>query len=64
ETFLHIGKEYYAYNETGAIAMSNGDAEEALHYLTEAVRLSPTYFAQAEKNLAQLRKKNSRSYVN
>jgi tetratricopeptide (TPR) repeat protein len=64
ETFLRIGEESYAYNETGVIAMSNGDTDEALHYLTEAVRTSPTYFAQAEKNLAELRKKGSRSYVN
>lgn len=70
ETFLRIGQESYAYNETGVIAMSNGDTEEALHYLTEAVRVSPTYFAQAEKNLAELRKKDqgvyrdTTSYVN
>lgn len=64
ETFLRIGDERDAYNETGAIAMDNGDTEEALLYLSEAVRLSPTYFAKAEKNLAQLRKQDSRSYVN
>lgn len=63
ETFLRVGVERDAYNETGAIAMDNGDTEEAFLYLTEAVRLSPTYFAQAEKNLAQLRKKNLRSYA-
>jgi len=62
ETFLRIGKESYAYNEIGVIAMSNGDTEEALHYLTEAVRVSPTYFAQAEKNLAELRKKDQGIY--
>ncbi|NNL49348.1 MAG: tetratricopeptide repeat protein [Woeseiaceae bacterium] len=64
ETFMKAGDESYAYNETGAIAMSNGDADAALQYLTEAVRLSPTYFAQAEKNLAELRKKNTQSYSN
>jgi hypothetical protein len=53
-----------AYNATGAIAMENGDVDEAYHYLSEAVRLSPTYFAKAEKNLAQLRKQDSRSYIN
>lgn len=63
ETFLHIGEERDAYNETGVIAMENGDDEEAFHYLSEAVRLSPTYFAQAEKNLAQLRKKSSNDYA-
>lgn len=64
ETFLRVEDERDAYNATGAIAMENGDVDEAYHYLSEAVRLSPTYFAQAEKNLAQLRKQNSRSYMN
>ncbi len=64
ECFLEAADEREAYNETGAIAMSNGDTEEALHYLTEAIRLSPTYFAEAEKNLAALYQSNSRSYVN
>jgi len=44
--------------------MSNGDTEEAFRYLTEAIRLSPTYFAEAEKNLAALYQNNKRSYVN
>lgn len=64
ETFLRIDDEPDAYNATGAIAMENGDIDEAYHYLSEAVRLSPTYYAQAEKNLAQLRKKGSVSYTN
>ena len=55
ETFLRVEDERDAYNETGAIAMSNGDYQDALHYLNEAVRLSPTYFEQAEKNIAELR---------
>jgi Flp pilus assembly protein TadD len=54
ETFLQIGDERDAYNATGEIAMENGDIQEALYFLTEAVRLSPTYFALAEKNLDQL----------
>ncbi len=64
ETFLIVEDERDAYNETGAIAMDNGDIEEAYHFLSEAVRLSPTYFAQAEKNLAELRKQNSRNFMN
>jgi Flp pilus assembly protein TadD len=56
ETFLQVEAERDAYNETGAIAMSNGDYQDALHYLNEAVRVSPTYFAQAEKNIAEIRK--------
>ena len=64
ETFLKVDDERDAYNATGAVAMENGDVDEAYHYLSEAVRLSPTYFAQAEKNLAQLRKQGSASYMN
>ena len=60
ETFLQVGEERDAYNATGEIAMENGDIEEALYFLTEAVRLSPRYFALAEKNLDQLQKKSSR----
>ena len=64
ETFLQVGEERDAYNATGEIAMDNGDIQEALYFLTEAVRLSPRYFALAEKNLDQLQKKRSREYVN
>lgn len=64
DCFLETADERDAYNETGAIAMTNGDTEEALRYLTEAIRLSPTYFAEAEKNLAALYQNNKRSYVN
>lgn len=64
ETFLQIDEEPDAYNATGVIAMDNGDIEAAYGFLSEAVRRSPTYFAQAEENLARLRKKETRSYVN
>ena len=64
EAFLHVGEERDAYNATGEIAMENGDIQEALYFLTEAVRLSPRYFALAEKNLDQLQKKRSREYAN
>jgi len=61
ETFLRVEDARDAYNETGAIAMSNGDHGEALHFFNEAVRVSPTYFARAEQNIAQLRKKDARA---
>ena len=64
EAFLQVEDERDAYNETGAIAMNNGDYPDALHYLNEAVRISPTYFARAEKNIAEIRKKDSRAYAN
>lgn len=64
EMFLKVDDERDAYNETGTIAMNNGDVESAFDYLTEAVRRSPTYFAKAEKSLAQLRKSDSRRLMN
>ena len=63
EAFLKVEDERDAYNETGALAMSNGDHQEALHYLNEAVRISPTYFARAEKNIAELRKKDAQAFT-
>lgn len=58
KTFLEVIDSPEAHNEIGAIAMENGDTEDALRYLNEAVRLSPTYFASAEENLAELRRSN------
>lgn len=46
--------EANAFNSTGQVAMNNGDLWSAKYYLDEAVRLSPTYFPQAEKSLQQL----------
>ena len=63
ETFLRVEDERDAYNETGAIAMSNGDYREALYYLNEAVRVSPTYFAQAEKNISEIRKRHPQAFA-
>ena len=63
EAFLQVEDERDAYNETGALAMRNGDHQKALHYLNEAVRISPTYFARAEKNIAELRKKDAQAFT-
>lgn len=57
QTFSKVTDEATASNETGAIALENGDYEVALTYLNEAVRLSPTYFQAAEDNLQEVRKK-------
>lgn len=56
QTFAKVTDEANANNETGAIALENGDYEVALQYLDEAVRLSPTYFQAAEDNLKNVRK--------
>lgn len=55
DTYLEVLGSADAHNEIGAIAMENGDRDAALKYLEEAIRLSPTYFASAEKNLSELR---------
>lgn len=60
ETFMEAMEPAAAHNEVGAIATENGDHDEAWFYLNEALRLSPTYFASAEKNLAELRRNYSR----
>ena len=46
--------EANALNNTGFSAIENGDLVQAEHYLTEAIRLSPTYFPSAEENLSLL----------
>ena len=61
ETYLEVLDPAHAHNEVGAIASANGDFEEAWFFLSEALRLSPTYFASAEKNFAELRRKSSLS---
>ncbi len=41
---------------TGAIALANDDLSVAEDFLSEAVHHSPVYFAEAEKNLARVRR--------
>ena len=64
ESFLEVVDTSEAHNEIGAIALDNGDTEAAQYYLNEAIRLSPTYFASAEKNLAELRRSGSTRDIN
>lgn len=59
DSYLTVLGPAEAHNEVGAIASANGDFEEAWYFLSEALRLSPTYFAVAEKNFAELRRKSS-----
>lgn len=44
-----------AYNNIGYIASENGDLREAEQLLSEAIRLSPTYYEAAYQNLATVR---------
>ena len=52
--YREIMAEANVYNSVGQIAIDNGDLELAQIYLDEAVRLSPTYFPQAQRNLELL----------
>ena len=53
-TYKLVMSEPSALNNTGYSAIENGDFIKAEHYLSEAIRLSPTYFPSAEENLALL----------
>jgi Flp pilus assembly protein TadD len=49
-------------NNTGYIAMMNGDYEAARKYLQEAIKISPQYYKKANANLARLQTlENSKS---
>ncbi len=52
--YREILSEANVYNSVGQIAIDNGDLELARRYLDEAVRLSPVYFPQAQRNLELL----------
>lgn len=60
DTFRKVVDEPQAYNDTGYIAMRNGDLEEAATLLAEAIRLSPRYYELAHENLDSVRRQMSR----
>lgn len=43
-----------AHNDVGYVAYQNGDLGDAERLLTEAIRLSPSYYETAHKNLARV----------
>ena len=53
-TYQNVMSDAHAYNNTGKIALRNGDFPQAMQYLHEAIRLSPTYFPEAQQNLTRL----------
>jgi tetratricopeptide (TPR) repeat protein len=59
EVFLKVEGEPQSWNRTGEIAMSNGDIDVAYDCFSEAVRESPVYFAEAERNLEKAQQKRS-----
>jgi Flp pilus assembly protein TadD len=56
-TYKQIMSEANAYNNTGYAALANGDLAEAKRFLNEAIKRSPTYFPEAEQNLARLKER-------
>lgn len=59
EVFLKVETEAQSWNRTGELAMSNGDFDVAYDCFTEAVRQSPVYFPEGEKNLEKAQQKRS-----
>lgn len=57
DTYQEVISDAHAFNNTGEIAMDNGDYAKAQVLLAEAVRRSPTYFPEAEENLKRLDQK-------
>ena len=55
DIFRKVDDEATAYNRAGEIALSNKELALADGYFSEAVRQSPVYFAEAERNLARVR---------
>lgn len=49
--YREIMSDANVYNNVGQVAIDNGDLNLARYYLDEAIRLSPVYFPQAQRNL-------------
>jgi tetratricopeptide (TPR) repeat protein len=52
--FVKVTSAEEANNNTGYIAMMNGDYVEAHNYLQEAIKVSPRYYKKANDNLIRL----------
>lgn len=55
EILRRVVEKSQAYNDVGFIAYHNGDLEDAAWLLTEAIRVSPTYYEIARQNLRRVR---------
>jgi tetratricopeptide (TPR) repeat protein len=60
DIFRRVDAEADAYNRTGEIALANKELTLAHEYFSEAVRQSPVYFAEAERNLARVQSQRGR----
>jgi tetratricopeptide (TPR) repeat protein len=58
EALRRSGNEAEAYNDVGYIAMMDGRYGEAITFFQEAIRLAPTYYAAANENAGEARRKS------
>jgi tetratricopeptide (TPR) repeat protein len=59
-TFKRVTDDPQAYNDTGYIALRNGDYDQASKLLADAIRLSPVYYEIAYENLERVREARKR----
>ena len=52
ESLLNVMDTGEAYNEIGAVYMSENNYQNAKDYFTKSIKASPAYFDEAQKNLA------------
>jgi len=52
ETLLHVMDTAQAYNEIGIILMGANKFQDAKEYFSKAIKAAPSYFEEAQKNLA------------
>jgi Flp pilus assembly protein TadD len=55
DTFTRVVDRATAHNDVGYLAFRRGDLTEAEELLREAIRLSPTYYPEANENLEMVR---------
>ncbi|HEX9851496.1 MAG TPA: tetratricopeptide repeat protein [Woeseiaceae bacterium] len=61
EAYRQVLNEPEACNKAAAVAIEDGELDAAERLLERAIRLSPTYYPEAEESLAQLRQ-NARNF--
>lgn len=55
-----VTDRHQAYNDAGYLAYQNGDLESAAWMLSEAIRISPSYYATAYENLEKVQREFKR----
>jgi Flp pilus assembly protein TadD len=55
-----VTERHQAYNDAGFLAYQNGDLESAAWMLSEAIRISPSYYATAYENLEKVQREFKR----